>query len=240
MKCMKVCVSPNLWNSRDFSFHDLHGKCFSSVRSVFSVVALDFQIPATRYFPVPQLNRRLQHAVRQIPAPVRYNAAKSPPGVMAMHSKLKNNGIFLIVALIATLALPATATAAIYKWVDENGQTVYSETPPPAGVERMHIKGAPPPPVDPEQAMQELRDRAKALDQRRDERTGNETEAQQNAERQKRTQENCEILRKNLSVLNSGRRIRETGSDGEQAFLDETQLAARLKETQDRINKECQ
>jgi hypothetical protein len=32
--------------------------------------------------------------------------------------------------LVGLLALPAYAGAAIYKWVDENGTTVYSNTPP--------------------------------------------------------------------------------------------------------------
>ena len=34
------------------------------------------------------------------------------------------------VLLVGLLAAPALASAAIYKWVDENGTTVYSNTPP--------------------------------------------------------------------------------------------------------------
>jgi hypothetical protein len=158
---------------------------------------------------------------------------------MAMYSNLKNNGAFLIVALTVILALPAHAAATIYKWIDENGQTVYSETPPPPGVERMRIKGASPPAEDPDEVMKKLRGQVQTVEQRRDDQNKTETDARADAERQKQIKENCEILRKNLAVLSSGRRIGEPQGDGNLAYLDEEQRAARLKETQDRINEEC-
>lgn len=153
---------------------------------------------------------------------------------------LKNKGIILSIVLTASLALPISEAASIYKWIDENGQTVYSETPPPPGVERMRLRGAPPPADDPDEVMRKLREQVQSIEQQRNEQNQTEAEARDNAEMQKRIQENCDMLRKNLEVLNSGRRIRETSEGGEQAFLDEAQVAARLKETQDRIQKECQ
>lgn len=53
-------------------------------------------------------------------------------------------------ALLAlALALPAQAT--LYKWVDANGRTVYSDQPPPGNV-KSEVMGAAPPPANPDAA----------------------------------------------------------------------------------------
>jgi hypothetical protein len=49
----------------------------------------------------------------------------------------------------AWLALAAPAAAALYKWIDANGRTVYSDQPPPTNVKTELINGAPPP-ADPD------------------------------------------------------------------------------------------
>jgi hypothetical protein len=48
-------------------------------------------------------------------------------------------------AAVAALALAAPAAAALYKWVDANGRTVYSDQPPPVHIKAELIGGAPPP-----------------------------------------------------------------------------------------------
>ena len=42
----------------------------------------------------------------------------------------------LTVALVATALV---AQAEVYKWVDEKGQTQYTETPPPAGAQKLNV-----------------------------------------------------------------------------------------------------
>jgi hypothetical protein len=48
-------------------------------------------------------------------------------------------------AVLAVLALAVPASAALYKWTDANGRTVYSDQPPPPNVKSEVIGGAPPP-----------------------------------------------------------------------------------------------
>jgi hypothetical protein len=48
-------------------------------------------------------------------------------------------------AAVVALALAAPAAAALYKWVDANGRTVYSDQPPPVHIKAELINGAPPP-----------------------------------------------------------------------------------------------
>lgn len=143
------------------------------------------------------------------------------------------------IAVLAGCLLALPAHAAIYKWTDENGQTVYSETPPPKGTAGTRLKDAPPPPVDPNAAMENLRNRADAFDKRQEERGKQETETEQSAEHDKQNQENCDRLRNNLQILTTNNQVREKTGKGDYTVLGEEQRQARLQETRERIQKEC-
>lgn len=143
------------------------------------------------------------------------------------------------VTVFTCFLLTAPVEAAIYKWTDENGQTVYSETPPPKGTTGTRLKEAPPPPVDPNAAMENLRNRAEAFEKRQEELGKQESDTQQSAEREKQVQENCERLRNNLEILTTNNQVREQTGEGEYTVLGEEQRQARIKATQERIQKEC-
>lgn len=57
----------------------------------------------------------------------------------------------LVSLALVALALAAPVSAALYKWVDENGRTVYSDQPP-AGNIKSEIVGGAPPPANPDAA----------------------------------------------------------------------------------------
>lgn len=152
-----------------------------------------------------------------------------------MSSALKFSACCWIVAM----AWVMPAEAAIYKWVDENGQTVYSETPPPKGTATTRLKEPPPPPVDPNAAMESLRNQAKAFEQRQEEQNKTENDTRQSAEREKQIQKNCEQLRKNLEVLTTNNQVREQTGDEQHRVLAEEERQARIKETRELIQKEC-
>jgi hypothetical protein len=147
------------------------------------------------------------------------------------------NGCRIAILAGFMLALPVEAT--IYKWTDENGQTVYSETPPPKGTAGTRLKEAPPPPVDPNAAMETLRNRAEAFGKRQEGRDKQENEKQQSAERDKQNQENCKQLRNNLQILTTNNQVREKTGEGDYTVLGEEQRQARIRETRERIQKEC-
>src|SRR3569833_1404492 len=64
---------------------------------------------------------------------------------------------------MGALLLANAATAAMYKWIDEQGRVQYSQTPPPAG-QFKELKPGPPPSQSPEEAEQELQARVQRLD----------------------------------------------------------------------------
>ena len=118
---------------------------------------------------------------------------------------------------ILTLLISGHALAAMYKWVDADGNVQYTQTPPPAGIEAETIK--PPPKVDTEQALKELEaeeaEAAKLRQNRLDE-AKKETEANQELALQKK---NCEMARERLAsyerpmvkfVQEDGTRVRAT------------------------------
>jgi hypothetical protein len=142
-------------------------------------------------------------------------------------------------AVFACVVLAVPVEAAIYKWVDESGQTVYSETPPPKGTAASRLKEPPPPPVDPNTAMGSLRNRAEAFEQRQGKRDEEKSEARQSAEDKKQTQEKCDKVRQNLETLTVHTQVREKTGESEYTVLSEEQRQAKIKKMQDYLQKEC-
>ena len=146
--------------------------------------------------------------------------------------------LFGIVALSACIS--PTSLAAIYKWVDENGEVVYSETRPPQQTEYERIRTTPPPSADPEAALQKLREQSTELEQRRETQRQDRQIQQQTTELEQQRAKNCAQLRKNLSVLEQNNRVREQQANGEYVFLTEDQRQAKIQGTRERIAAECQ
>lgn len=167
---------------------------------------------------------------------VRYNAPIDQEQQVTMYA----TRIFPALALAAALIPPAVHGERIYKWVDEDNNTVYSDTPPPRGAGAERVQGAPPPPVDPEAAMDSLRERAEGFEERREARLETENKSEQEAEQARRQREICKKLRANLQVLETNPRVREQ-KDGEEgaSVLSEEQRRARMETTRKRIAEEC-
>jgi hypothetical protein len=164
----------------------------------------------------------------------------------AMH---RWNIVALAAVLGLTLALPA---AAQWKWRDKNGQTQYSDLPPPPGVPEHDIlqrpsaatvtqRSAPPASAasaaplaaarasDPElearrkKAEQDIADKKKADD----------------AKLAATKAENCTRAKEQMRTLDSGIRITRTNDKGEREFLDDSARATETKRTQQVIASEC-
>ncbi len=131
---------------------------------------------------------------------------------------------------LALVVVPAKA--AMYKWVDEQGNVHYTQSRP-TGVEAREIKAPSPAPAS-----------APAEEPSPDE------EAEENLpppppptadlEEERRNQairkENCENARKNLEIYTRHRRILV---DGEVMVLSDDERARRLKEAQEHIKQFC-
>lgn len=135
---------------------------------------------------------------------------------------------------VAMLALAGAAPAKLYKWVDEQGNVTYSERKPPdRPVEEVKLLGVPA--VSSEEARQrldQLTDKAQTVQKDRD---FKQTATAEAAERDKRMKENCETARQNLRVLENASRVQDQSGQ----FMDDAQRAARLAQTRQEVEDNC-
>ena len=130
-------------------------------------------------------------------------------------------------------ALPAYA--AIYKWVDENGVTHYSQTPPTSDTQSQKLtvpRGpAPPPPAKSQNAQPEKPNEGDAQ----------KTEATNDANEKlkKQREKACETAKNNLQELDNHGRVRETDAEGNTRFLSDDEKMTRRQEMLDLIKKYC-
>ena len=144
----------------------------------------------------------------------------------------------LCLALLA-LAISFCASAEIFKWVDENGQTHYSEQPP-AGRAAEQIDVPPPPAIDPEQAQEEVDALIKKQEEEESERQLEQQKAEEEARKQAIIDENCRIARENLQTYqnNPGRRV--VDADGNVTRMVEEKRQQKMQEFQQQIEQYCQ
>jgi hypothetical protein len=151
----------------------------------------------------------------------------------------------------ALLAVPAQAQ---WKWRDKNGQTQYSDLPPPAGIadsdilqrpnptQRLAPAGAMPasgaasgaPALAPKGNDPELEAKRRKAEQ--------EVAAKKKAEDEKvaiAKADNCLRAKAQMRTLDSGVRIARTNDKGEREFMDDSARAAEGKRTQDIIASDC-
>jgi hypothetical protein len=143
----------------------------------------------------------------------------------------------LCLAILA-MSLSFSVHAQIYTWVDENGQTHYSQQPPASG-EAETIDVPLPPPIDQEQAQQEVDE---LIEQQQASETAAEEaqqEQQSEAERQAAIEQNCATAQSNLQLYqnNPGRRFLD--EEGNAYRLSEEERQQKIEETQQQIEEFC-
>jgi hypothetical protein len=110
---------------------------------------------------------------------------------------------------VALVLFPLVASAAMYKYVDEKGRTVYSQSPPPTG--EVEVIKPPPPPataVEPDQQA------AKPAGGEGEAGANDPEQAKRQAESAKIKAESCDRARKALEMYqNAGNRLVKT-ADG--------------------------
>jgi Skp family chaperone for outer membrane proteins len=113
--------------------------------------------------------------------------------------------LLLLAACLLGAALASSAAAALYKWTDAQGRTVYSDQPPSTSVKSEQLR-APPPPANPN-AAKEL--------------------AQREADYRKRQTENAEAAAKSEKEREDGAKRAEACAQakGQLKQLGESQLA---------------
>ena len=156
---------------------------------------------------------------------------------------------YLALGLMLALALPASAQ--LYKWIDKDGRTRYTDQPPPPGVTSRTISapaqaappaaeaadkdasGAPAAPLTPAQQEQAFRKRqleAKQADEK--------AEAARKDEAVK--QANCERARSAQATFDSGQRVTQTAANGERYYVDDETRAKEASDARQAVKDWCE
>ncbi|EDY87346.1 conserved hypothetical protein [gamma proteobacterium HTCC5015] len=147
---------------------------------------------------------------------------------------------------LSTLALPlillcSLSQAAMYKWVDDDGQTHYSQTPPEERFGDVENIAPPPPPAEsPEAAAKRLKSLKESLQKDIENEQKAKQEAAENRTQQQKSAERCQAAKKWLQQLQANSRIREKNDQGEYVVLGEEVRQQRLKKAQTAVQKECE
>jgi hypothetical protein len=138
--------------------------------------------------------------------------------------------------IIATVASAASAT--MYKWVDEQGNTHYSQQRPP---NQEYQKVAPPPP--PSSSAAEERKQLENLMEKQsgatEETTKTNKEARAQQAEEERYRKNCEAARNNLNLYQNLGHKKIVGDDGVAYYPSEEELAEKISTARKNIEEYC-
>ncbi len=139
--------------------------------------------------------------------------------------------------LIAVCLLAPTAPAEVYKWVDDQGVTQYSQTPPPNN-EYDAVSTDPAPTPDPSVA-ERLKAARDALDASGAERAKQQAQARKDSEQAAKRRAECDVLRERLATLENNPRINTYGEGGQVERLSEEKRQADITQLRTLIGKDC-
>ncbi len=147
----------------------------------------------------------------------------------------KIKGALALAALLFTASQLVLAGNTVYRWLDDRGNPVHSDRPPPTGTPYEVIssgsnlkrvvkanEGAVPPEVKP--------------------RAGNEfkpVDTKAKEELYEKNPELCALAQTNLATLTSAARVRLRDENGELAFLTEEQKAEQVERAEQMIKVHC-
>lgn len=139
--------------------------------------------------------------------------------------------------LIAIFSLFASASyAGMYKWVDGDGNTHYTQSPPPGDIKGKSIK--PPPKVDPEHSRNQLKARQDLLESNRKQR---QETAEKAGKEKTETAAGLAACEKAKAILASFQRprVNEVDSEGNRVRISEEKRQTNIANAQKKVGESC-
>jgi len=141
-------------------------------------------------------------------------------------------------ALLALALAALPAAAALYKWTDENGRTVYGDTPPP-GVKVEKINAAAPP--DNPNAVREMASKDAGFKARQKERADDDAKAEKAQADAKAKLERCAQLRGNIQTMRSSAAVYRFNEKGEKVYFEEADRQKSIADSEKQLRDlECE
>jgi len=146
-------------------------------------------------------------------------------------------GLLLHICLIALCTLtPPQARADIYKWMDNEGKTNYTQTPPPPGIASEIINQAHAPPVVPVPPESKLQERP---EEERKDQENDAARAKLEKENAEIRRLNCDAATRNLVALEQESQRRYLNADGELLRPTDEERQQLIDKTRQQIEENC-
>jgi hypothetical protein len=150
--------------------------------------------------------------------------------------------ILTALALIPFAVGQMSHATPFYKWIDEQGATHYTQTPPPQKIVKKVVVSAHIP-TDSATAIKNL-DTVTQTDLKEDDAAEKaddkaKTAAKAEAARRAKNAPQCQQVRANLALLESGRRLRKVDAKGERSIVTEEQKVSETQQASAQIKKDC-
>ena len=143
----------------------------------------------------------------------------------------------LLCCLLLTAAITIRpALARMYQWVDAQGNTHYTQSPPPDGIEGRVIK--PPPVIDSAKAQEQLQNRQQLLDTLREKRINNNQAERQKKQDVDQQKARCEQAKARLASYQRPR-VSLIGEDGSPSRATEEQRQAEITRSKEYVRELC-
>jgi hypothetical protein len=139
--------------------------------------------------------------------------------------------------IVLACALAPLASAQLYKYVDKDGKTVYSDQPP-ANVEskQVHVPAAAPqPPAAAKSSVARDKDAEKSREATREK----AKKAEQTAKADQATEARCAQGRRDLQLFTEGGRIARLNEKGERTFLNDADIESERVRAQRVVDEAC-
>ena len=143
-----------------------------------------------------------------------------------------------IILLALTLCLAPAAMAQLYKYVDKDGKTVYSDTPP-TNVDSKQLKIQSSPVTDAPTPAKSAKEKDKDLDKGRKEALDSAKKSEDAAKAAQAAEQRCNSARNNFQVYTEGQRLMKRTESGERVFLDDNQIAAEKEKARAEMDQAC-
>jgi hypothetical protein len=141
-----------------------------------------------------------------------------------------------VIALASALAcaLAPLASAELYKYVDKDGKTVYSDQPPVnADSKQLHVAPAS------TSAPKSYVERDKELDKQRKEAAEKEKKSEQSAAQAKAAEERCTQAQANYKSFEEGGRLLKYNDKGEREYMTDDEIEAGRAKSKQQMEEAC-
>lgn len=144
-----------------------------------------------------------------------------------------------VIILALAVAFAPAGMAQLYKYVDKNGKTVYSDQPPVnADSKQINVPTSRPAtaaPAAPKSAVERDKENEKGRKDAADKQKKADDEAARVAQNELR----CQQLKDNLAIYTQGGRIQKTNEKGERDFMSDADIESARERTRREMEEAC-